>query len=91
VITIDSTTAGGPTTEIILDSGIVLETGRPIALHAEGDGGNHNSDIHHDGLSDAFAPPHHDIIGSRIDNTLVMSKSKGESKRRTLSKNCAIA
>jgi len=55
-------------------SGIVVKTGRPVALNVVGDGENPNSNIHHDGLSDAVVPSH-DAIGSRIDDTLV-SKSK---------------
>ena len=55
-------TAGG--------SGIVVKTGRPVTLNMKGDGENPNVDIHHEGLSDAI------VIGSRIDDTLVMTKSK---------------
>ena len=51
-------------------SGIVVKTGRPVALNAKGDGENPNADIHHQGLSDAV------VIGSRIDDNFVMTKSK---------------
>ena len=57
-------------------SGIAVETGRPTSVNVEGDGENPNSDIDHDGLSDTVAPFQHDVIGSRIDDTLLMSKPK---------------
>ena len=57
-------------------SGFVLKTVGPVVLNVEGEEENTKTGIHHEnGLSDAFAPSG-DAIGSRIDDTLVVSKSK---------------
>jgi len=57
-------------------SGFVLKTGGPVVLNVEGEEENTETGIHHENeFFDAF-PPYGDVIGNRIDDTLLVLKSK---------------